>query len=57
MNKKKKNAKVPSGTKSSLFMNHASYLTPQESMFQNLSQSVKPFNPEVDEHRDIELKL
>ena len=31
---RKKNAKVPPGTKSSLFINRAAYLTPQESMFQ-----------------------
>ena len=30
------------------------YLISQESMFQNSSQSVEPFNLEVDEHRDIE---
>ena len=35
-------------------MNHTAYLTPQEIMFQSLSQSVKPFNLEAGEHRDIE---
>ena len=52
--KRKKNVKVPSGTKSSLFMNHTAYLTLQEQIFQISSQSVKPFNLEVGEHRDIE---
>ena len=35
-------------------MNHTVYLTPQESMFQILTQSVMPYNLEVVEHRDIE---
>ena len=42
--------------KSSLFMNHTGYLTPQEFMFQFSSQWVKLFNLEVSEHRDIESK-
>ena len=44
----------PSDTKGSIFMNHIDYLTPQASMFQISSQSVKPFNLEIGEHRDIE---
>ena len=51
---RKKNAKVPPGTKSSLFINRAAYLTPQETMFQISSQSDKPFFLGVGEHRDIE---
>ena len=35
-------------------MNHTGYFTSQEFMFQISSQSVKPFDLEVDEHRDIE---
>ena len=35
-------------------MNHTDYLTLEESMFQISSQSVKPFNLEIGEHRDIE---
>ena len=35
-------------------MNDTAYLTSQEYMFQISSQSVKPFDLEVDEHRDIE---
>ena len=52
--KKKILTKVPSGTKSSLFMYHTAYLNPPEYLFQISSQSVKPFNLEIDEHRDIE---
>ena len=52
--KKKKRTTYPPRTKSLLFMNHTAYLTPQEFMFQNSCQSVKPYNLEVGEHRDIE---
>ena len=38
-------------------MNYTAYLTPQEYMFQIPNQSVKPFNLEVDEHRDIESSI
>ena len=44
----------PPGTESSLFVNPTAYLTPQESMFQISSLSVKSFNLEFGEHRDIE---
>ena len=44
------------GLKIHEFMNPTGYLTPQESMFQISNQSVKPFNLEVGEHRDIESK-
>ena len=37
-------------------MKHAAYLTPQEFMFQISSQSVKPFELELGEHRDMESK-
>ena len=37
-------------------MNHTAYLTPQDFMFQISNQSVKSFNLEVGEHRDIECK-
>ena len=50
----KKNAKVPSETNSWLFMNPTAYLTPPEFMFPISNQSVKPFNLQVGEHRDIE---
>ena len=53
---RKKNAKISTGTKSSLFMNQVDYLTPQKSIFQIPGQSVKPFNLEVGEHRDRESK-
>ena len=49
-----KTDKVPLGTKSSLFMNHTTCVTPQEYIFQIWSQSVEPFNLKVGEHRDIE---
>ena len=52
----KKNAKVPPGTKTSLFMNPTAYLTPRETIFQISNQSVKSFDLEVSEHRDIESK-
>ena len=35
-------------------MKHIDYLTPQESMFQISNQSVKLFDIEAGEHRDIE---
>ena len=35
-------------------MNHIGYLTPQENIFEISSQSIKPFNLKVGEHRDIE---
>ena len=35
-------------------MNHTAFLTHQESLFQISTQSVKPFNLEIGEHRDIE---
>ena len=54
--KKKKIAKVLPWTKSSLFMNCTAYLTSQESLFQISNHSVKPFDLEVDEHRDIEFQ-
>ena len=35
-------------------MNDSAYLIPQEARFQISRQTVKPFNLEVGEHRDIE---
>ena len=52
MNGRKKMPKFHLGLK--VFMNPTGYLTPQESMFQISNQSVKPFNLEIGEHRDIE---